>query len=38
MFMAIGVVVVILSEDIAQKDLKLRESQEKFRSSGGYCC
>jgi len=32
LFMAIGVVVVILSEDIAQKDIKLRESQEKFRS------
>ena len=32
MFMAIGVVVVILSEDIEQKDSKLRESQEKFRS------
>ena len=31
-FMAIGVVVVILSEDIEQKDIKLRESQEKFRS------
>jgi PAS domain-containing protein len=30
-FMAIGIVVV-LSEDIAQKDIKLRESQEKFRS------
>jgi PAS domain S-box-containing protein len=29
--MAIGIVVV-LSEDIAQKDIKLRESQEKFRS------
>jgi PAS domain S-box-containing protein len=31
-FMAIGVVVAILSEDIAHKDIKLRESQEKFRS------
>jgi PAS domain S-box-containing protein len=31
-FMAIGVVVAILSEDISQKDVKLRESQEKFRS------
>jgi PAS domain S-box-containing protein len=30
--MAIGVVVAILSEDIAHKDIKLRESQEKFRS------
>lgn len=30
--MAIGIVVVVLSEDIAQKDIKLRESQEKFRS------
>ena len=32
MFMTIGVVVVILSEDIEQKDIKLRESQEKFQS------
>ena len=31
-FLAIGIVVVILSEDIAQKDIKLRESQEKFQS------
>jgi PAS domain S-box-containing protein len=31
-FMAIGIVVVLLSEDIAQKDIKLRVSQEKFRS------
>jgi len=31
-FMAIGIVVAVLSEDIAQKDIKLRESQEKFRS------
>jgi PAS domain-containing protein len=30
--MAIRIVVVVLSEDIAQKDIKLRESQEKFHS------
>ena len=31
-FIAIGIVVVILSEEIEQKDIKLQESQEKFRS------
>jgi len=31
-FMAVGVVVAILSEEMLQKDIKLRESQEKFRS------
>ena len=31
-FIAVGIVVVILSEEIEQKDIKLRESQEKFRS------
>jgi PAS domain S-box-containing protein len=31
-FMAIGIVVAILSEEIYQKDIKLTESQEKFRS------
>ena len=31
-FIAIGVVVAILSEEMLQKDIKLRESQEKFRS------
>ncbi len=31
-FLAIGIVVVILSEEIEQKDIKLQESQEKFRS------
>ena len=30
-FIAVGIVVVILSEEIEQKDIKLRESQEKFR-------
>ena len=30
--MAIGIVVAILSEEIYQKDIKLIESQEKFRS------
>jgi PAS domain S-box-containing protein len=32
MFMAIGIVVAVLSEEIEQKDVKLRESEEKFRS------
>jgi PAS domain S-box-containing protein len=32
MFMAIGIVVALLSEDITKKDIKLRESEEKFRS------
>jgi PAS domain S-box-containing protein len=31
-FMAVGVVVAILSEEMLQKDIKLRESQDKFRS------
>ena len=31
-FMAVGVVVAILSEEMLQKDIKLRDSQEKFRS------
>ena len=31
-FISVGIVVVILSEEIEQKDIKLRESQEKFRS------
>ena len=31
-FIAVGIVVAILSEEIEQKDIKLRESQEKFRS------
>ena len=31
-FMAVGVVVAILSEEMNQKDIKLRESQEKFQS------
>ena len=31
-FIAVGVVVAILSEEMLQKDIKLRESQEKFRS------
>ena len=31
-FIAVGVVVVILSEEIEQKDLKLRESREKFQA------
>ncbi len=31
-FISTGIVVVILSEEIEQKDIKLRESQEKFRS------
>jgi PAS domain S-box-containing protein len=31
-FIAIGIVVVVLSEEIELKDIKLRESQEKFRS------
>jgi PAS domain S-box-containing protein len=31
-FIAIGVVVAMLSEEMLQKDIKLRESQEKFRS------
>ena len=31
-FMAIGIVVVVLSEEIEQKDIKLRESEQKFRS------
>jgi PAS domain S-box-containing protein len=30
--MAVGVVVAISSEEMLQKDIKLRESQEKFRS------
>ena len=30
--MAVGVVVAILSEEMLQKDIKLRESQDKFRS------
>ncbi|WP_197050677.1 hypothetical protein [Methanobacterium sp. SMA-27] len=30
--MAIGIVVAILSEEIHQKDIKLIESKEKFRS------
>jgi PAS domain-containing protein len=32
MFMAIGIVVAVLSEEILQKDIKLRESEGKFRS------
>ena len=31
-FIAIGIVVAVLSEEMLQKDIKLRESQEKFRS------
>ena len=31
-FMAVGIVVVVLSEEIEQKDIKLRESEGKFRS------
>ena len=31
-FMAVGIVVVVLSEEIEQKDIKLRESEQKFRS------
>ena len=31
-FIAVGIVVAILSEEIELKDIKLRESQEKFRS------
>jgi PAS domain S-box-containing protein len=31
-FIAIGIVVVVLSEEIEQKDIKLRESEGKFRS------
>ena len=31
-FIAVGIVVAILSEEMQQKDIKLRESQEKFRS------
>ena len=31
-FIAVGMVVVVLSEEIEQKDIKLRESEEKFRS------
>ena len=31
-FMTVGIVVAILSEEIHQKDIKLHESQEKFRS------
>jgi PAS domain S-box-containing protein len=31
-FIAIGIVVIILSEEIEQKDNKLQESQQKFRS------
>ena len=31
-FMSVAVVVVILSEEIEQKDIKLSESEEKFRS------
>jgi PAS domain S-box-containing protein len=31
-FMAVAIVVVILSEEIEQKDIKLRESEQKFRS------
>jgi PAS domain-containing protein len=32
MFMAIGIVVALLSEDITKKDIKLHENEEKFRS------
>jgi len=32
MFMAVGIVVAVLSEEILQKDIKLRESEGKFRS------
>ena len=31
-FITVGIVVAILSEEMLQKDIKLRESQEKFRS------
>jgi len=31
-FMAVGIVVVVLSEEIEQKDVKIRESEGKFRS------
>jgi PAS domain S-box-containing protein len=32
MFMAIGIVAALLSEDITKKDIKLHENEEKFRS------